>query len=376
MNSLKQYFLLDPTVTFLNHGSFGACPIPVFETYQNWQRELERQPVEFLGRRADELLAEARAKLGMYLNANLEDLVFVPNATIGINTVVRSLQLNVDDEVLTTNQEYGALDNAWTFMCQKTGAHYIKQQMKLPVTNHDDFVDAFWTGVTPHTKVIYISHITSPTALIFPVKEICRRAKAAGILTVVDGAHVPGQLPLDLTDLDVDFYSGNLHKWLCAPKGTGFLYVRRELHHLVEPLVVSWGWTDDASFVTQNQWQGTRDISGFLSVPAAIEFQQKHNWDKVRADCHALASEARGRIAELTGVEPIAPDSTEWFSQMVMCPLPPCDVIELKRRLYDEHRIELPHITWNDGAAIRISFQGYNSADDLGRLLTALKALL
>jgi isopenicillin-N epimerase len=376
LNSLKNLFLLDPTVTFLNHGSFGACPIPVFETYQNWQRELERQPVEFLGRRADELLAEARTKLGSYLNAQPDDLVFVPNATVGLNIVARSLKLKAGDEILTTNHEYGALDNTWTFMCQKTGARYVKHPVSLPVTSHDDFVESLWGAVTPRTKVIFISHITSPTALIFPVEAICRRAKAAGILTIVDGAHVPGQLPLDLTALDVDFYSGNLHKWLCAPKGSGFLYARRELHPMIEPLVISWGWMEGASFVTQNQWQGTRDISAFLSVPAAIAFQQTHNWDTVRAECHTLASETRARVAELTGVEPICPDSPDWYGQMVMCPLPPCDVAEVKRRLYDEYRIELPQILWNEKPGIRVSFQGYNSADDVGRLLTALKAVL
>ncbi len=376
MTTLKDQFLLDPSVTFLNHGSFGACPKPVFEVYQNWQLELERQPVEFLGRRSDGLLNEARAALGVYLNADADDLVFVMNATLGLNTVIRSLKLEPGDEILTTDHEYGALNNTWAFICQKTGAKYINYPMPLPVTTHEAFVERFWTGVTPRTKVIFLSHITSPTALIFPVKEICRRAREAGILTIIDGAHVPGQIPLDLTDIDADFYSGNLHKWLCAPKGSAFFHARKDMQQMVEPLVISHGWTDP-SFIVQNQWQGTRDISAFLSVPAAIDFQKDNNWDAVRAACHALASEARKHISEMTGVAPITPDGDEWYAQMAMCALPDgSDVTEIKRRLYDEHRIEIPQIIWNDKLGVRVSFQAYNTANDLENLLSGLQAVL
>src|SRR6185369_9930626 len=178
MSALKALFLLDPEVIYLNHGSFGACPIPVFETYQNWQRELERQPVEFLGRRADTLLDSARASIGTYLNADPDDLIFVPNATIGINTVVRSLTLEPGDEILATDHEYGAIDYTWQFICGKTGAKYIRHPIPLPVTTPEAFVESLWSQVNPRTKVISISHITSPTALIFPVAEICRRARA------------------------------------------------------------------------------------------------------------------------------------------------------------------------------------------------------
>ncbi len=376
MNNLKNLFLLDPDVAFLNHGSFGACPIPVFEVYQNWQRELERQPVEFLGRRHDDLLEAARGKVGAYLNASPDDLIFVPNATIGINTVARSLKLEAGDEILGTNHEYGAVDYTWNFICEKTGATYVRHPIPLPVTTHEDFVDSLWSAVTERTKVISISHITSPTALTFPVKEICRRAREAGILTIIDGAHVPGQLPIDLAALDADFYSGNFHKWLCAPKGAAFLYARQEHQAMIEPLVISWGWLPDSTFVSRNQWQGTRDIAAFLSVPAAIEFQQTHDWDSVRAACHGLASEARGRLAELTGLEPNHPDLTDWFAQMIAAPLPDCDPVEVKRRLYDAYKVEIPLTVWNGQNLIRASFQGYNSADDLERLMRALGDIL
>lgn len=375
MTDLKSQFLLDPAVTFLNHGSFGACPIPVFETYQNWQRELERQPVEFLGRRADSLLDNARAAIGTYLNADPADLIFVPNATIGINTVVRSLNLQPGDEILATDHEYGAVDYTWQFMCGKTGAKYIRHPVPLPVTSAEAFVESLWSQVTPRTKIIAISHITSPTALIFPVAEVCRRARAAGIMTIIDGAHVPGQIPLDITALDPDFYSGNFHKWLCAPKGSAFLYARREHHPMVEPLVISWGWLPDSTFVSRNQWQGTRDIASFLSVPAAIEFQAAHNWDAVRAQCHELVRAARNQLAEMTGLTPIAPDSSDWFAQMATIPVPPYDPLVLKQRLYDEFCVEIPTMTWNDKQYVRVSFQGYNTADDLESLMSALSEI-
>lgn len=371
---LRDQFLLDPNIVFLNHGSFGACPRPVFETYQHWQLELERRPVEFLGRRHDDLLNSAREAIGAYLNTSADNLIYVPNATHGLNVVARSLPLNAGDEILTTDHEYGALDLTWKFVCERTGARYIHHPIPLPITSVDEVVESFWQQVTERTRVIFLSHITSPTALILPVEEIVRRARQAGIMTVIDGAHVPGQLPLDLTALDVDFYSGNFHKWLCAPKGSAFLFVRPEHHHLIQPGVISWGWLEDGTFASQNGWQGTRDIAAFLSVPTAIEFQATHHWEEVREQCHTLAVETRQRIVELTGLAPIAPDT--WFAQMFAALLPPNDVEVLKRRLYDEFHIEVPLGKGIYGHAIRVSIQGYNTREDTDRLLSALAVLL
>lgn len=374
-NPLRDQFLLDPDVVFLNHGSFGACPRPVFEDYQRWQLMLERQPVEFLGRRSDDLLLVARERLGHYLNTDAANLVFVPNATIGLNAVARSISLEPGDEILTTDHEYGALNLTWKFICSKTGACYIHQPIPLPVTTPEAFIESFWSGVTPRTRVIFISHITSPTALIFPIEEICHRARAAGILTVIDGAHVPGQLPLDLTALDPDFYSGNLHKWLCSPKGSAFLYARPDRHKMVDPLVISHGWLENNSFTDQNQWQGTRDLAPFLAVPAAIDFQTEHHWDEVRARCHTLAVETRQRIADLTGIAPVSPEN--WFMQLFSAPLPlTTDTVLLKSRLYDEYRVEAPMVVWNHWQFVRVSIQGYNSREDADQLLTGLKTLL
>jgi len=381
MKDLRSYFLLDPGVIYLNHGSFGATPRPVFERYQSWQRELERQPVEFLGRRALALLAEARERLAAYLNVAPDELVYFPNPTTAINMVARSLDLKSGDEILTTDHEYGAMERTWQFICRKSGARYLKQKIDLPVRHASEVIEALFEGVTDRTRVIFISHITSPTGLIFPVEEICRRARQAGLLTIVDGAHAPGQIPLDLTAIGADIYTGACHKWLCAPKGSAFLFARKEVQSWLEPLVVSWGYQSDhpgeSQYIDYHEWQGTRDLAAFLSVPAAIEFQEQHNWDEVRRECHELASQTRQRIHALTGREPLCPDDPTWFGQMFSVPLPgKLAVEELKSRLYEEYRIEAPVFKWGDRIMLRISVQGYNQPSDLDVLLEALTDLL
>jgi isopenicillin-N epimerase len=210
---LAEQYLLRRDITFLNHGSFGACPRPVFETCQMWQREIELNPVNFIGRRLPDLLAQARARLAQYIGTEADNLVFAPNATTGVNIVARSLKLQPGDEVLGTDHEYGAVNNTWRFNCEKSGAHYVNQPIPVPLTTPEQFVDALWVGVTERTRVISISHITSPTALIFPVALVCQRAKEAGIITVIDGAHAPRQVDLDLENMGVDFYLGNCHRW-------------------------------------------------------------------------------------------------------------------------------------------------------------------
>ena len=378
MNNFNQHFLLDPNITFLNHGSFGATPKFVFEEYQRWQRKLERQPVEFLDRRFAERMAASRAVLAEYFGTHRDDLVYITNATVGVNIVARSLELGSGDEVLTTDHEYGACDRTWKFLAGKGGFNYVRQSISVPVSTSDDFVEQLWQGVTPCTKVIFLSHITSPTAITFPIAEVCRRAREQGILTVVDGAHVPGQIHLNLEERGADYYTGNLHKWLCAPKGAGFLYARPEKQSLLEPLVVSWGYESEkpspSQFVDHHEWWGTRDIAAFLSVPAAIQFQEEHDWDKVRAACHELAVDAESRICELTGLPSLYADNT-WFAQMISAQLPvKIDIAALKTYLYDEHQIEVPLMEWNGYKLIRVSVQGYNTEDDIVVLIKALKS--
>lgn len=377
---LKELFLLNPDVVFLNHGSFGACPRPVFEVYQEWQRRLEWQPVAFLGRELNGYLAQARHKLGDYLHVNGDDLVFVPNATFGVNVVARSLELQPGDEILTTDHEYGACDRAWRFVWEKRGVRYVRQSVPLPVAETAEIVEHIWRGVTPQTKVIFLSHITSPTALRLPIEAICARAREAGILTVIDGAHAPGQIPLDLTAIGADFYTGNCHKWLCAPKGAGFLYARREKQPLLKPLVVSWGWESDmpseSLFLDHHQWQGTHDPAAYLTVPAAIDFQAQHNWKAVRQLCHQTVASTVQQVSQLTGLAPLYPATPDFCQQMAAMPLPPVDLGQLKQRLYDEYGVEIPVLGWNGRYLVRISVQGYTTPSDIETFLTALQNLL
>ena len=382
MLNLKQHFLLDPSIIFLNHGSFGATPKSVFEAYQNWQLRLERQPVLFLGRELDGLLKESREVLGEYLNADADDLVYIPNATHGVNIIAHSLQLKPGDEVLTTDHEYGACDYTWNFVCGKVGAKYIHQPVPLPVHSAEEIVDQFWLGVTSRTKAIYLSYITSPTALRLPVEQICQRAKEAGILMVIDAAHAPGQITVDLQTLDADIVFGNCHKWMLNVKGSAFLYVRRELQYLIEPLIVSWGYrptpetTTGSRFIDLLQWTGTKDPTAALTVPTAIQFMQEHNWDDVRNECHHLLSQGIEQICNLVNMPPLYPLDIDFYSQMCIAPLPSSNLVVLKSRLYDEYKIEVPLIQWQDKQFVRISVQGYNSQEDIDSLEYALKVLL
>lgn len=382
MSYIKDQFLIDPQVVFLNHGSFGATPKPVMETYHAWQMRLENQPVLFLGRKINDLLLEAREKLGIYLNANSDELVFVPNATHGANIIARSLRLTAGDEVLATQHEYGACDYAWEFVCLKSGSTYIRQPIPLPVQTEEEMIEQFWKGVTPRTKAIYLSHITSPTALRLPVRQICHRARENGILTVVDAAHSPGQIPVDLQSLNADVVIGNCHKWMMAPKGAGFLYVRRDVQSIVEPLIVSWGYhaSDDiatgSQFIDYLQWTGTHDPAAYLSVPAAIQFMEENAWDSVRQKCHELLTNALEQLSKLVGMEPLYPLNSDFYAQMGIAPLPISDLVLLKKRLYEDYKVEVPLIQWQDRQFVRISVQGYNSQVDIDVLVTAIEKLL
>ncbi len=366
-------FLIRDDIIFFNHGSFGACPRSVFERYQAWQLELERQPIEFLLRDRGGLMAAARSHIADYFNVCAEDIVFVTNATSGLNIALRSLPLQSGDEILTTDQEYGAVNRLLEFVAAKTGARIIEHQVRLPYETDEAFTEALFADASARTKAIVISHITSPTSLIFPVDGICRRARERGIMTIIDGAHAPGQLPVDLAAIGADMYSGNFHKWICAPKGSGFLHARPERQPMIEPLVISHGWHEGSGFVERNEWGGTRDIAPFLSVPAAIDYQHEHNWERVRAECHRLAAQAQAQLCDRYGLTPLSRDQ---FAQMVTAPLPDCDAAAVKEQLYEAYRIEAPVGKANDRCWIRISVQAYNTADDIAQLMTALETLI
>lgn len=352
---MRELFLLDPTVVFLNHGSFGACPRPVFERYREWQLELEREPVEFLGRerRFGERLGRAQARLAAYVGADSANLVFAPNTSTALDAVARSLALSPGDEILLGDDEYGGIVRLWSFVAARTGARL----RRVPFDELD-----------PHerTRIVFCSHVEWSSGRVNDVAEACRRARDAGALSIVDGAHAPGQIELALDELGADVYAGNAHKWLCGPKGSAFLYARPEAQRLLEPLVVSWDWDESSPWVVQNRWQGTRDPAAYLSVPAAIDFQAEHDWPAVRTRSRRLLEHARERL----GLEPL----TDRFVQMLGFAIDVPDPGRLTERLFAEHRIEVPVFETARGWVLRLSIQAYNDEEDVEALAQALAA--
>lgn len=385
--NLARHFLLREDVVFLNHGSFGACPRPVFEAYQAWQLKLEGQPVEFLGRDLTEHMRRPRIALAAELGTSPDNLVGLTNATLGLNIVAQSLDLQPGDQILTTDHEYSALEKTWAYVARRTGAEIVVVTVPLPLTSEAQFTKAVIAGMTERTKVLFLSHITSPTALLFPIEAAIAEARRRGIWSVIDGAHTPGHIPLALDELGADFYAGNCHKWMMAPKGSAFLHARPEVQHLINPLVISHGWTDkskepgargafgNSPFIDELEMQGTRDPSPWLAVTAALDFRRANGWTGVQEHCQALAQDTAHRLALLTGLTPL---SSPPFSapQMVAMPIPECDTDQLKLDLLDKYNIEIPVFKWQDTCICRLSVQGYNSKPQMDLLLQALTDLL
>jgi isopenicillin-N epimerase len=385
--NLARQFLIREDVVFLNHGSFGACPRPVFRAYQSWQLELERQPVEFLGRNLTETMRQPRIALAEELGTSEDNIVGLTNATLGLNIVAQSLPLKPGDQILTTDHEYSALEKTWAYVCRKTGAEVVVVKVPVPLTSEAQFTDAIIGGMTDRTRVLFLSHITSPTALLFPIERSIAEARRRGIWSVIDGAHTPGHIKLELDALGADFYAGNCHKWMMAPKGSAFLHARPEVQGLIDPLVISHGWTENSKalgakgafgnspFIDELEMQGTRDPAPWLTVPSALDYRHDNDWDSVQAHCQALAQDTARRLAERTGLPPL---STPEFCapQMVAMPIPGCDVDAIKIALYDKYRIEIPVFKWQDTCIVRLSVQGYNSKPQMDLLLDALTELL
>ncbi len=377
---IKSKFLLDPTITFLNFGSFGACPKEVFEVYQQYQYELEREPVQFIAVNGPEYLKRSRGKLAEYIGCKSADIVYVTNPSYAVNIVAKSLNLQPGDEILTTDLEYGACEKTWTWFSNKNKVKLVKQVVPLPLISKEKFVDAFFEGVSPKTRLIFISHITSTTALILPVREICERARSLGIITYVDGAHAPGHVPLNLRELNADFYTGACHKWMMTAKGCSFFYVKKDLQLTIDPLVVSWGYdpasTSASRFVDFHEGQGTRDFSAFLTVPAAIDFMNKNNWVQVSAECRVLVKKNVARFCELLKTSPLATVSDEFFGQMASFQIQTSSPQKLQKLLFDQYRIEVPVMTLDNRTFIRYSINGFNSQQDLDALYDALSEII
>lgn len=390
---LREQFLLDPEVAFLNHGSFGACPRPVLQAQWHWQREMERNPVRFLGRDSAQLLRQARTALGDWLDCDAAHLAWLPNTTTGISHLARCLGqtlLRPGDEVLTTDLEYGPCATAWRAACEASGARLVVAEVPLPL-EPDGFAERLLAACSPRTRLVFVSHITSTTALVLPLAGLLPALRARGIASVVDGAHAPAQIDLALEALGADFYVGNLHKWLCAPKGTAFLHARPQWHAHIAAPVVSWGTVAEQAgdadsphdpYVGRSAlerrwlWQGTRDPSAWLAVPEAIRFVQAHGAAADRARALALASATRAAVLARSGATPLAPDTA--LARMVAIPLPGVafdDAPAAQQRLFDEHRIEVPLTSHRGQVYVRVSVAPYTTAEETQRLVDALATM-
>ncbi len=378
--SLRNQFLLDPEITYLNFGSYGACPKPIFEDYQNWQRELEREPIQFISVNGSRNLEISREALGAFINCDPANLVYVPNPTFAINIIAKNLDLKEGDEILSTDLEYGAMDRTWNYYCRQRKARYVRQPVQLPLTTKEAFIENFWKGYSPKTKAIFISQITSTTALILPVKEICEKAKSLGLLTIVDGAHVPGHVKFDLSQIKADIYTGACHKWMMTPKGSSFLYVRKELQEQLHPLIISWGYDCDApsdsQFLDYHQFNGTRDFTAYLTIPKSIEFMQHHNWPDVAKDCRNLVKVNAPRFSELLNTTPLSPVTDEFLGQMLSLQIYTETPEKLQRILFTDFRIEIPVMKHGNRVTIRFSINAFNNQADLDRLYDALKQIV
>jgi isopenicillin-N epimerase len=370
---------LSDGVTSLNHGSFGFVPRPVRVARQQWLDRQSALPMDFYLRQAEDALLAARDRLADFVGAGRGDLVWVENATYAMNVVAANCPLAAGDEVLLTDHAYGAVRRIWQHACQRAGAQLKEVFLPLPVTSDEQLVDAVTAALTQRTRLLVISHITSPSAIILPVAKICRAAHGRGVQVCIDGPHALANLPLDLAALDCDYYACSCHKWLSAPPGTGFLYVHPRHQATFEPLVISWGRVLPElpqSWQEEFTWLGTRDLSGLLSVPAAIDFLAEIGWDEYRQRTHFLAQEARRKITQLTSLEPLVPDSPRWYGPMITLPVPPGDPYDLRDALWQRYQIESQALTIGGRRCVRVSCHLYTQTSDLDRLVTALGELL
>jgi isopenicillin-N epimerase len=376
--NIRSEWMLRPDIAFLNHGSFGAVPRCVFEEQERWRRRIEAEPVELLGRRCRDLLDESKGVIGQWLGMAPEDFGFVTNATEGINAVLRSLQFRPEDELVTTTHVYNAVRQTMRHVAQQTGAGYREIDIPLPLHSARQIVDAVAGGLSARTKMLVIDHITSPTGLVFPVEAIAAVCAQRGIDVLIDGAHAPGMLPLNVPGVGAAYYAGNLHKWTCAPKGAGFLWVRPDRQAGIHPAVVSHDW--GSGLAAEFNWQGTRDISAWLSVPRAMAFMAELGWEKVQAHNHALAVWAHQMLQKAWEVEPVSPLDGQLLGSMATLNMPgwlpamnDAQAPAVQHSLYVQHGIEVPLFSWGGQWRLRVSCQVYNHPEEYEKLGKAIR---
>lgn len=389
---MKHLFALDPAVTFLNHGSFGACPLSVLDEQQRLRLLLERQPLRFLAREYEERLDAARQSLARFVGARADDLAFVTNATTAVNAVLRSLTFEPDDELLITSHGYNACNNVVRYVAERSKARVVVAQVPFPVESGDQIVQAVLSAVTPKTRLAVIDHITSPTAVVFPIEAITRALEDRGVQVMVDGAHAPGQVPLELDRLGASYFTGNLHKWTCAPKGAAFLHVRADRQHAIRPAVISHGANaarrDRSRFRLEFDWQGTGDPTAFLTVPFAIEAVGAlvpGGWPELRARCRALARQMRDVVLASIGGTPAVPDELLGMMATIVLPdatrgmaaLPGSGAFDpLQDVLWNDHRIEVPIFSLGTVKCVRVSAHLHSSLADAQHLASVLPAAI
>ncbi|MBE9206562.1 aminotransferase class V-fold PLP-dependent enzyme [Nostoc sp. LEGE 06077] len=382
----QELWSLDDNVVFLNHGSYGACPKTVLEVQQSLRSQLEQDPVNFFGRKWEPLLDNARTKLATFINADVQDLVFVQNATTGINSVLRSLRFSPDDEILTTNHEYNACRNALNFISSRTGAKVVVAKIPFPLESPQQVIAAVLEKVSANTRLALLDHITSQTGVIFPMQQLVKELQARGVETLIDGAHAPGMISLNMQEISATYYSGNCHKWLSAPKGAAFLYVRRDKQPEIHPLTISHGAnsprTDKSRFQLEFDWTGTDDPTAYMCVPEAITFMSSllpGAWLELMQRNHQLVLQARQLLCTELEVQPPCPE--EMIGSMAVVPIPASlenrSHVWLHDKLFDTFGIQVQVVPWQEspGILIRISAQIYNTLEQYQFLATALKSL-
>ena len=374
----RELFMLDPEVTHLNHGSFGAVPGPVFERQHELRRELELEPVLFLARRLPARLARVRQSIARYVGAATgDDLGLVPNVTTGLNAVARSIELRRGDEILLTDHEYGAKRILWDEVAERAGATVVVAALPRPAFGEDELFDTVAAQFTARTRVLFVSHITSLSALVLPVARLSALARERGVVSIIDGAHGPGQVDLDLPSIGCDIYAGNLHKWVCAPRGSAFVWATAEAQSWIRGPVVSWDWSWSGPDAFQGRfgWSGTTDPTALLSVPAAFRFQREHGWRQARRRCTRLAVATMDALEAEVGAIPLAAVGVR-APQMASFSIPCSDPARIQRYLWQRHRIEIPGETLYDLSLLRVSVQAYTRESDCDRLVEALRTAL